>query len=190
MKPLRPSIDPEEIREYEPGFDKTSYTKIFGMVGYQFYEWWDYTFALELQLGRAKAGKEINTTALAIGQNFFTNIGLNIEHNLSEYFRVVVKPSYDIKSYVINLPEGSSIRHNNSAFMLQVGLSINIPEIPRSPMKSDHVQLKHVITDPRTGRLMEVRGQPIWKVQNPKVGQNHRRLWRYKWRNKRKLDPY
>lgn len=190
INPLKPSVNQQQIREYQPSFKQTSYTKIFGMLGYRFYEWWDYTFALEVQMGRAKAGKEINTNALAIGQNFFTNIGINIEHNWSEYFRVVVRPSYDIKSYVINLPEGSSIRHNNAAFMVQVGVSINIPEIPRSPMKSDHVQLKHVITDPKTGRLMEVRGQPIWNEQNPKVGENHRRLWRYKWRNKRKFNPY
>lgn len=192
MKALDPSVMPQVIRPYDPGFTQTGYTKYFGMLGYRFYEWWNYSFVLEVQMGRSTPGPQINTSALAIGQNFFTNVGVNIEHHLSEYFRVVVRPSYDIKSYVINLPEANagSIRHNNAAFMVQVGLSINIPEIPRSPMKSDHVQLKHVITDPATGRLMEVRGQPFWKVQNPKVGQNHRRLWRYKWKNRRKLDPY
>ena len=81
------------------------------------------------------------------------------------------------------------MRLSNNAFFFQVGVSINIPEIPRSPMKSDHIQLKHVLSDDE-GRLKEFRGQPIWKVQNPKVGQNHRRLWRYKLKNRRKLDPY
>ena len=192
MRPLRPSIMRDVIRPYQPEFEKTGYTKFFGMVGYQFYEWWNYTFALELQLGSARPGKEINTNAIGIGQNFFTNLGINIEHNLSEYVRVIVKPSLDFKSYTINIPDDqlSSIKHNNAAFLVQVGLSINIPEIPRSPVKSDHIQLKHVIMDPKSGRLMEVRGQPMWKVQNPKVGQNHRKLWRYKWKNKGKLDPY
>lgn len=190
IKPLKPTLLEQVVRPYEPQFEKTHYFKYFGMLGYQFYEWWDYTFVAELQLGRAKAGKEINQDAIGIGQNFFTNIGINIEKNLSEYFRVVVRPSYDIKSYVVNLPDASSIRHYNPAFMVQVGVSINIPEIPRSPMKSDHVQLKHVIVDGKTGRLMEVRGQPFWKKQNPKVGENHRRLWRYKLKNRRKIDPY
>ena len=53
---------------------------------------------------------------------------------------------------------------------------MNIPELRRSPIKADHVQLKHVITHPRNGRLEEVRGQPLWKKQNPKIGQNNRRL--------------
>ncbi|MAE87766.1 MAG: hypothetical protein CMB80_33840 [Flammeovirgaceae bacterium] len=190
IKPLRPSILGDRIRPYVPKFEKTSYFKYFGLLGYQFYDWWDYSFVAELQLGRANAGKEINQDAIGIGQKFFANIGINIEKNLSEYFRVVVRPSYDIKSYVVNLPDASSLRHYNHAFMVQVGVSINIPEIPRSPQKSDHVQLKHVIVDPSTGRLMEVRGQPFWKKQNPKVGENHRRLWRYKLKNRRKIDPY
>lgn len=190
IKPLKPNLYEEIVRPYQPQFDKTSYTKFFGLLGYKFYEWWDYSFVAELQLGYAKAGKEINQNAIGIGQNFFTNVGVNIEYNFSEYLRAVVRPAYDIKSYVVNLPDASSIRHYNSAFMIQVGLSINIPEIPRSPMKSDHVQLKHVIMDPASGRLMEVRGQPLWKKQNPKVGENHRRLWRYKLKNRRKIDPY
>lgn len=190
IKPLKPTNFEDRIRSYQPAFDKTSYTKFFGIIGYKFYEWWDYSFVAELRLGYAKAGKEINQNAIGIGQNFFTNIGVNIEYHFSEYLRAVVRPAYDIKNYTVNLPDASSIRHSNNAFMIQFGLSLNIPEIPRSPMKSDHVQLKHVIMDPATGRLMEVRGQPIWKKQNPKVGQNHRRLWRYKLKNRRKIDPY
>ncbi len=190
MKSLRPTVMESQIRNYEPNFSKTSYFKYFGLVGYQFYDWWDYTFVAELQVGRARSGKEINQSVVGLGQYFFTNIGINIEKNLSEYFRVVVRPSYDIKGYTVQLPDATNLRHTNHAFMVQIGVSINIPEIPRSPMKSDHVQLKHVIVDPSKGRLIEVRGQPFWKKQNPKVGENHRRLWRYKLKNRRKIDPY
>lgn len=189
LKPLNPNTHEEIIRPYGPDFKQTGYTKVFGMLGYKFYEFWDYSFVAELQLGRAKAGKQINTSALAIGQNLYTNIGISIEKNLSEYMRIIIKPSLDFKQYTVNFPDASSLKTTNNAFLLQFGVSVNIPEIPRSPMSSDHVQLKHVITDP-SGRLMEVRGQPIWKKQNPKVGENHRRLWRYKWRNKRKIQPY
>jgi hypothetical protein len=90
----------------------------------------------------------------------------------------------------MTLPDNSFILNNHHSFHLQFGITIKIPEIPRSPIEADHVQLKHVITDPATGRLMEVRGQPFWKKQNPKVGENDRKLWRYKWRNKRKMHPY
>ncbi|WP_258104947.1 hypothetical protein [Marinoscillum sp. MHG1-6] len=190
MKDLEPSTGASYIRNYKPEFESTRYIKWFGMLGYQFYEWWDYTFAGELQVGAALLGPEIDNSAIGIGQKLFFNLGVNIEKNISEYVRIVVRPSYDFKQYTVNLPDGTDMRHNNNAMYVQLGLSMNIPEIPRSPMKSDHVQLKHVVTDPKSGRLMEVRGQTIWKKQNPKVGENHRRLWRYKWRNRRKIDPY
>lgn len=190
VRKLDPNVRADVIRPYDPGFKKAHYTKFYGLVGYQFYRFWDNTFHAEVQFGKVNPGANFNTQAVGIGQNFFVNAGLSIEHHLSEYVRIVLRPSYDFKNYTINIPDGTSIQHNTPAFLLQAGLSINIPEIPRSPQRSDHVQLKHVIMDPQTGQLMEVRGQPIWKKQNPKVGENHRRLWKYKWKNKRKLDPY
>jgi len=191
ISPFKPTVREDIIRPYVPDFKSTNYTKLFGILGYKFHEYWDYSFVAEVQVGRIGSGSQFNTNALGIGQNLFINLGVNIEKNLSEYFRVVIRPSYDFRNYTINIPSDvpSSIQHDYNMFAIQIGISINIPEIPRAPEDSDHVQLKHVITAP-DGRLMEVRGQPIWKVQNPKVGQNHRKLWRYKFKNKRKIDPY
>lgn len=188
---LKPNVREDIIRPYVPNFNSTFNTKIFGLLGYKFHEYWDYSFVAELQVGRINAGRQFNTDALGIGQNLFVNLGVSIEKNLSEYFRVIVRPSYDFRNYTINIPSDvpTSIQHDYNMFAIQIGISINIPEIPRSPYQSDHVQLKHVITAP-DGQLKEVRGQPMWKVQNPKVGQNHRRLWRYKLKNRRKIDPY
>lgn len=189
VKSLDPNTLTGQIRPYAPNFKATSFTRWFGMIGYKFYEYWDYTFFAELEAGNINASKQFNDQFISRG--IYTTIGISIEQNWSEYFRLVLKPSYEIKSYTVTLPDGvTTIRHSQNAFFIKFGISINIPEIPRSPIDADHVQLKHVITDPRTGRLMEVRGQPIWKKQNPKVGENHRKLWRYKNKNKRKLNPY
>ncbi len=187
LKPLEPNAFKDSIRSFDLGFKSVSVTRLWGMAGYQFYEWWDYTFVGEVRLGITNYGKKFDSPFLT--NSLFYNIGINIEKNFSEYFRVVIRPSYDIKSFKIGLPDGDPLRLTNNAFFVQFGISINIPEIPRSPMKSDHIQLKHVLSD-EEGRLYEYRGQPLWKVQNPKVGQNHRRLWRYKLKNRRKLDPY
>lgn len=187
FKPLQPNAYKDSIRAYDFGLKSVPVMRFWGMAGYQFYEWWDYTFVGELRLGITNYGKNFESPMITNG--LFANVGVNIERNLSEYFRITFRPSYDIKSFKIELPDSSPIRLSNNAFFFQVGVSINIPEIPRSPMKSDHIQLKHVLSDDE-GRLKEFRGQPIWKVQNPKVGQNHRRLWRYKLKNRRKLDPY
>ncbi|MEO9966963.1 MAG: hypothetical protein ABJF11_14290 [Reichenbachiella sp.] len=186
IKSLSPTITDLGIRNYQPNFSKAIFFSYYLNLGYRFYDFWDYSFAAELELGKNKLGKNFNASS-----GLLINFGISIEKNLSEYFRIVVKPSYDFKSYNTSLPETAlGIKHKNPSFKLNFGISITIPEIPRSPMKSDHVQLKHLYTDPATGRVMEVRGQPIWKRQNPKVGENHRRLWRYKMKNRKKLNPY
>ena len=188
VKPLESTRSDLGIRNYEPNFKSTFFTRYYGQVGYRFYDWWDYSFAAEVEIGKNNLGGKFNKSV--IDQGLYYNFGISIEKNLSEYFRFVVKPSYDIRSYTVNIPGGTGIKNTYNAFNLNFGVSITIPEIPRSPIKSDYVQLKHVITDPKTGRYMEVRGQPIWKKQNPKVGENHRKLWRYKNKNKKKLNPY
>ncbi len=185
---LQPIAFTDQVRAYQPNFQSTGYTKLYGLVGYRIYQFWSYDFVAEFQLGKVNAGKQFNKAVL--NRELFINFGVSIENNWSEYFRIIIKPSIDFKKYTITLPDGASVIHSTPSFLIQFGLSINIPEIPRSPMPSDHLQLKHVYTDQKTGRLMEVRGQPIWKRQNPKVGENHRRLWRYKRKNKKKLNPY
>ncbi len=174
LRELKPTSFVDRVRNYQPNVTKTRYSRLFATAGYKFYSFWSYDFVAELQVGRITAGKQFNRSAISRG--LYANLGVSIENNWSEYFRVIIRPSVDFKSYNINIPDGSSVRHRYPTFFIQAGISINIPDIPRSPMKSDHVQLKHVYTDPVTGRLMEVRGQPIWKRQNPKIGENHRTL--------------
>jgi hypothetical protein len=188
MSSLRPTAFEVQLRDYEPNFKSTSFTRWYGLVGYRFYQFWYWDFVAEMRLGKINPGKAFNRNAISRGLN--TNIGVSFENNWSEYFRLIIRPSLDFKGYTVDLPDGASVRHSHPTFFIQAGISINIPEIPRSPMKSDHVQLKHVYTDPKTGKKYEVRGQPITKRQNPKVGENHRRLWRYKKKNKKKLNPY
>ncbi|MEP0985122.1 hypothetical protein [Ekhidna sp.] len=187
LREMAPTAYGGQVRNYQPNIKRTRYSRLYGMVGYKFYQFWSYDFVAELQVGRIRSGKQFNSGAISRG--LYTNFGISIENNWSEYFRVIIRPSVDFKSYRISIPDGSTVSYKYPTFFIQAGISINIPEIPRSPMKSDHVQLKHVYTNPVTGKRMEVRGQPIHKRQNPKVGENHRKLWRYKRKNKRKLNP-
>lgn len=174
LRELSPTAFAGQVRNYQPNVSKTRYSRLYATVGYRFYQFWSYDFVAELQVGRISAGKQFNSGAISRG--LYTNLGVSIENNWSEYFRIIIRPSFEFKSYTVNIPDGSSVRHKYPTFFIQAGISINIPDIRRSPMKSDHVQLKHVYTDPKTGRREEVRGQPIWKRQNPKIGENHRTL--------------
>jgi len=189
LKKLESNYPDLGVRDYVPNFKSSLSTRYFLTLGYRFYDFWDYSFAGEVQIGKFNGGKNFKSPLISRGTNL--NFGISIEKNLSEYFRVIFKPSYDLNNYTIEIPgTGKSIKHNQPTVFYQLGISITFPEIPRSPIKSDHVQLKHVITDPATGQYKEVRGQPIYKRQNPKVGENHRKLFRDKRKNKKKLNPY
>jgi hypothetical protein len=177
------------IRPYDPGFNSTRYTRFYGMAGYQFYEYRNHAFVGELQVGKARSGpRQFNRDF--VDQGMFVNVGVSIEQIWSEYFRLIVRPSVEFKGYQVNMPEGPAIRNGNPTYMVNVGASIRFPRLPRSPIANDKIQVEHTLLDPTTGRRIEVRGQPLTKWQNPKVGQNHRKLERYKRKNKRKIHPY
>ena len=167
--PFRPEVPPVFLQSY------------FGTIGYRFYDFWNFSFASELQFGRMSGGKR---TFENVQRNNFYNFGIAIEQNLSEYFRVIIKPSYGYHSFNTIGENSFNMPHLQQTFSIQAGISINIPDIRRCPLPACHIQLKHV----HSGE--ELRGQPIHKHQNPKMGQNHRKLFRYKWRNKRKMAPY
>ncbi len=174
VRPMQPTNFSSQVRDYQPNFKSTRFTRLYGMVGYNFYSWWWYDFVAELNIGRIRSGPNQFSRG-AITQGLYYNFGISIENNWSEYFRIIVKPSIDFKNYTLTVPDGATVNHRNPTFFVQFGVSINIPDIRRSPMGNDHTQLKHVYTDPKTGRREEVRGQPIYKRQNPKIGENHRR---------------
>ncbi|MEQ9422797.1 MAG: hypothetical protein RJQ09_00160 [Cyclobacteriaceae bacterium] len=187
FNPFEPQVFGDSIRNFNPGFKKTSYLRYYVLLGYKFFDFWQYSLAAELNVGKARYGNNF----VGITSGLYTSFGLSIEKNLSEYMKVVLKPTYDIKNFSLTLDEqGTAVDHFNGTWFLHFGISIRIPEIPRSPIAGDNVQVKHVITHPETGVRMEVRGQPIWRWNDPKVGQNHRKLHRYKRGNKKKINPY
>ena len=176
---LRPTTDDYGILDYDPGFKTTKLYKYYGLLGYKFYEAWNSAMVAVMQIGNVKSSGEFNNNLMS--RSSMINIGLAYEYHFSEYLRLILKPSFEMKSYKMIILDASGlfldqVSHSYNAFYLQFGISMNIPELRRSPIKADHVQLKHVITDPKNGRLEEVRGQAFWKKQNPKVGQNQRRL--------------
>lgn len=161
---------------YEPGFGSTTMKRWYILLGGKVYHWegWDY-FA-EIQVGKVKYNSDYNLSMLKSGLTF--NFGIPIEYEFSEYFWFFVRPSVEFKRYTLNMP----VRYPDSgipqmvdfkqpAFYATFGFRIKFPEIRRCPVKSCRIQLKHVHSS------REFRGQPIYKVQNPKVGENEH--WRH-----------
>ncbi|MGB3587259.1 MAG: hypothetical protein WBA23_12000 [Tunicatimonas sp.] len=164
---------PEDFRSFFPRQSSFSTTQIryYGMLGYSVYEYYDNAFGVDLQAGVIRMGNGFDK-GLTEASPFF-NVGVTIEKVFSEYFRVFLRPAYEFKSYNLLLPAGPTtvFDHRNSSFFLTLGVSINYPDMPRSPIKADKTQMRHYVTDPKTGKRREVRGQPFWKKQDPKIGE-------------------
>lgn len=161
---------------YEPGFGSVTQKRWYILLGGQVYQWrgWDY-FA-EIQVGKVKYGGDY-APSLKSGLAF--NLGVPIEYEFSEYFWFFVRPSVEFKRYTLNMPVQypdsgipEIVDFKQPAFYTTFGFRIKFPEVRRCPVKSCRIQLKHV----HSGR--EFRGQPIYKVQNPKIGENEH--WRHK----------
>lgn len=178
---MRPKFSDDDIWLYEPE-KKSSFYKRFYISGeYAFKEFLDYTWAASLRVGLLNRGKIIDKD-YAKGK-FFVNVGFNIERNLSEYFKVILRPQIDFKSYKMAI-NGNNIRVNQHGLYATIGISYRIPELKKSPMKADHVQINHILN----GVEYRSNRHPFFKYQNPNYGQNHRKPTRLKKKNKKRLQ--
>ncbi|NJM94278.1 MAG: hypothetical protein HC842_06105, partial [Cytophagales bacterium] len=99
-----------------------------------------------------------------------------------------LRPSFEFKSFEVATPTVGTLAYRANSFELSIGVVYNLPELPRSPIKSDRIQMKHVITSPKSGAKMEVRGQPFYKKQNPNYGELNPYLHRQRWGNRNKRE--
>lgn len=167
---------------YIPNFNTTFMFRYYFTAGAKVYHirGWDYN--VDFQIGKVKYGSEYDKSALQNGIYF--NLGFPLEYEMSEYFYLVVRPSFDFKNYSMGISgsnnESTSIQHNQPAFYLNFGVRMKLPEIKRCPVKSCRTQLKHVHGS------REFRGQPFYKEQNPKIGELYPELEQNKRKNREK----
>jgi hypothetical protein len=175
----------DRIDSFTPDFSSFFLKKYFGSVGASVYRYYEYLLVVDLNIGGYKLGK--NFDAGSIKKGVFLNLGVTVEREMSEYFKLFVRPSYEIKSYKLSIPESSqTINHKFNAFYLNVGATYRIPELRRCFLKTCKAQMNHA----HGNREYRSRVHPIYKKQNPHYGENHPVLLKYKGKNKKKLNPY
>lgn len=183
---LQSKILSDKISDMTPDSPTGFIRKYWGMAGVSFYRWNDYLFTGDLQVGSYKLKSNYNSSQVG-GSSTFFNLGVTIERNLSEYFKVYARPAYEIKSYYLAVPGiGQSIHYNINALYVQVGFTYSIPELPRCFLKDCHVQINHA----HGNKEYRSRRHPVYKKQNPGYGENDPTIIKYKGKNKSKLNPY
>lgn len=173
------------IRNFDPGFSSFFLKKYFVLLGASVYRYEEYLLTVDANIGGYSLGKNFDKSVITKG--VFVNLGTTIEREMSEYFRLFIRPSYEFKNYDLNFSEaGQSIKHRFNAFYINVGATYRIPELRRCFLKECRIQINHA----HGNREYRSRVHPIWKKQNPHYGENYPNLIKYKGKNKRKLNPY
>lgn len=174
-----------DISSFSPENQNGMVKKYFLMLGGMLYRYYEYSLVLDLNIGGYNLGNTFDRSLIQKGAYF--NLGLTGERQLSEYFRLFVRPSFEFKSYNLSIPEsGNSITHRFNAFYLNVGVTYRLPELRRCPLKNCKAQITHA----HGNREYRSRMHPFYKKQNPHYGENYPTLIKYKGKNKKKLNPY
>jgi hypothetical protein len=177
--------DPENISNFVPDIESFTLRKYFLLAGVSVYRYDNYLLTADINLGGYGLGNKFDNTI--IDRGMFFNLGATLERDMSEYFRLFIRPSYEIKGYDLTIAEaGRSIRHQMNAFNLHVGATYRIPELRKCFIPECRAQINHA----HGNREYRSRVHPIYKKQNPHYGENYPNLIKYKGKNKRKLNPY
>lgn len=174
-----------DINSFPPDASTFFLKKYFVLLGASVYRYDNYLLTVDANIGGFGLGSKFEKSQITKGIYF--NLGATIERELSEYFRLFVRPSYEIRSYDLNIAEtNQSIQHKFNAFYFNIGASYRIPELRKCFLKNCRAQLNHAHGD----KEYRSRTHPIYKKQSPQTGENYPELIKYKGKNKGKLNPY
>ncbi len=181
-----PNALSNSLESFKPDHITTSITRFYGYVGGEVFRSIRHTIAVDAMIGTFKYGKK-KFNPDQIKYKLFVNIGVSFERSLSEYFKVFVRPSLEIKSYELTVPGlNYAINHSASAMYFNIGAIIRMPNLNKCSVSQCQTQINH-----RHGnRVYRSKMHPFWKWQDPNYGQNYPQLIKYKGKNKKKKNPY
>lgn len=184
--PMQPITYASQLSGFQPSLNGGFMRKYFGMIGFSFYRLGTFLFTGDVNVGGFNPGN--NFTTGLIKKGVFVNGGITIEKEFSENLQVFARPSFEFKNYTLSLPgsDGGSVVHNFNAFYVNVGVTWSLPALPKCYHKECRAQLNHAHGD----REYRSRMHRFYKKQNPMYGENYPSLFKYKGRNKKKLNPY
>jgi len=181
-----PNALSNNLQPFNADYVTASIIRYYGYVGGEVFRTMRHTIAIDAMIGTFKYGKK-KFNPDQIKYKLFVNIGVSFERSLSEYFKVFVRPSLEIKNYELTVPGlGYTVNQSAPAMYFNIGAIIRMPDLNKCPVSQCHSQINH-----RHGRkVYRSKMHPFWKWQNPNYGQNYPQLIKYKGKNKKKKNPY
>lgn len=185
LRPFTPVSYGETLRKAEAHVGLVSTSKWFLMGGYSFAKVGNFMFTGDFRGGTNKFGKNFNRSL--IKPSLFFGLGVTVEEQLSEYFRLFIRPSFEFKRYSMALPGADPpITHKSNALLWNIGATFSIPDLPKCKIKECRIQMNHA----HGNKEYRSRAHPFYKKQNPGYGENHPKLIRHQWLNRKKINPY
>ena len=182
IKPFEPRNN-SNLKSFEPSIKKETFKRYFIYLGGVVWKYYEYSLAVDGQLGMYNLGG-----AFAKPKGFHFNLGVSLEREFSEYLTAFVRPSFEYRRFDTSLPEASlTVNHKVPVVFINVGTYLRLPELPRCRIKNCATQINHTHGG---GKEWRSRMHPFYKKQNPHYGENYPKLFKYKWRNKNKINPY
>jgi hypothetical protein len=182
---FKPISFSNKINSFTPDVTAFFLKKYFVLVGASVYRYENYVLSVDANIGGYGLGNKFDKSLITKG--IFINLGATVERELSEYFRLFIRPSYEIKGYDLSVKSvNQSIHHQFNAFYLNFGATYRIPELRKCFLKTCSAQINHA----HGNKEYRSRRHPIYKKQNPQTGENFPELIKYKGKNKNKLNPY
>lgn len=175
----------DNLQSFTPQANKATFKRYYLTLGGRVYSYYDYSLMVDAQVGIMKLGGNFDKSVIKKGVYF--NLGASMEREFSEYFTVFLRPSFEIKNFKVNLPDGPTITHRQPALFLNIGAYLKLPEHPRCKIKNCQIQINHTHGG---GKNWRSRMHPFFKKQNPHYGENFPKLLKEKRKNKKKLNPF
>ena len=183
LSPFKPFGSAVQVSSFASPVGTAKIQKYFGLIGGSVYRYYEYLLVVDAQIGAFKLSRNFDRATMKKG--VMINLGLTAEREMSEYFKLFIRPSYELKGFKRLMPE-ATISHRLNGFYINIGASYRFPELRRCYNKDCHVQINHA----HGNRDYRSRVHPIYKKQNPHYGENYPTLLKYKGKNKKKLNPY
>lgn len=185
MGDFRPTNYTSDIDPYALDRPSMFVKHYFGMIGAMVYRYYEYAVVVDANIGGYNLGNQFAKNLMK--KSVYFNVGVRAEREFSEYFRLFMRPSYEIKSYKLTVPEtAQTLQHRLNGLYIDVGFTYRLPELRKCFLRTCHAQINHA----HGNREYRSRRHPIYKKQNPHYGENYPELIKYKGKNKRKLNPY
>lgn len=183
VKEFSPKYNTNNLASFQPKVQKEQFKRYFAYLGGRVWSYYSYSAVVDAQIGLFNLGSQSVDSKLV-----YFNLGVSLEKELSEYFTAFARPSLEYKSFQTSFPESSlSVSHKMPSIFLNIGVKLNLPELRKCKIKNCETQMNHTHGG---GKEWRSRSHPFYKKQNPHYGENYPKLHKYKWRKKKKLNPY